>query len=189
MRSIRAATSVSALLFAICVAVLGSKPVESTLSAYRVVRVAEQEGAKFPHGVVEALPPTFGVRTIGTADRTCVEFPQTTSMVSRRSGDFEIGGQIAGLKADELGKVWWAPIHDPEAIEAMLIVRGSRLDQPAITSRFVSSHYAWPIIGADRHVVRDHAFYPSSFSLPSAGRWLLVATSGPDWGCFIVTVR
>jgi hypothetical protein len=109
--------------------------------------------------------------------------------VSRRSGEFETGAQISALKAGQAGKVWWNPLHNPQPGKAALIVRSTRLDQPEITSRFVSSRYAYPVDKDGHAHLEKYAFYPTGFSLPSAGRWLLIATSANDWGCFIVTVK
>ena len=177
------------LLSAIFMSALGTGLVENTLSAYEVVHAAEQEGAAFPHGIGQAPPFTWGVRTIGTPERKCVEFPSNAPRggTARRSGEFYVGG-IDVLNAHTRGKVGWATLHNPEDTKAVLVVRGSRLDRPEITSRFVSSHYGWPVL-EDGHAHREYAFYPTAFSLPSAGRWLLIATSANDWGCFIVTVQ
>jgi len=30
--------------------------------------------------------------------------------------------------------------------------------------------------------------YPSEVSFPSAGQWVIVATAGNDWGCFVLDV-
>ena len=174
------------LFVALCAgSVLGAKLVEATVSAYRSVEAAQHEGAAFPHETQQAPSRTFG--SVGTAERKCVQFPPK-AWSARRSGDFEIGGQIAVLKAHTPGKVWWTTLHNPEDTKAVLVVRASRLDRPEITSRFVSSHYGWPVM-KDGHAHREYAFYPTAFSLPSPVRWLLVATSGNDWGCFIVTVQ
>ena len=174
---------------------LGEKLVGTTLSAYRIVQAAEQEGAAFPHGIRQAPPFRLRAETIGTAERKCVEFPPNVDSkwafhhpVSRRSGEFETGALITALKAGQRGKVWWNPLHNPQSAKAALIVRGTRLDQPEITSRFVSSRIAWPVLHTDAPMPK-YAFYPSGFALPSRGRWLLVATAGNDWGCFIVTVQ
>ncbi len=84
--------------------------VGAIVSAQRLVEAAQQEGARFPRGNPQAPPRTFG--SIGTPDRKCVEFLPSRSafpLVSRRSGEFKIGGQIAALKAGRPGKVWWNP--------------------------------------------------------------------------------
>ncbi len=166
---------------------------------------AEAEGAAFPR---EAQPPSlpYGFRTDavkGTDERKCVAFPDGAALShtngwdnSRRSGEFVIGGEIIeGLKASVAAKVFWVPLHDPSSREAILHVRSIRLDQPPITARFSSSEYASSLkperVSGETRYVRDEdsIFYPSGFSLPNAGRWLFIATSAYDWGCFIVTVR
>ncbi len=182
------------LLTAVLTCALGTALVGKTLSAYRIVQAAEQEGAAFPHAIAQAPPRTL--RSMGTAARKCVEFPRNVDSkwafhhaVSRRSGEFETGALISALKAGQAGKVWWNPLHKPRPAEATLIVRGTRLDQPAITSRFVSTRYAYPVTKDGHAHLEEYAFYPTGFSLPSPGRWLLVATSEDDWGCFIVSVQ
>jgi hypothetical protein len=168
------------------------------------IQQAEAEGAGFTHEVAPASQPS-GFRpgeVKGTDARRCVEFPDSGVLShisslenSRRSGEFVVGGEIVeGLKAGVAAKVFWVPLHDPASRKATLLVRSVRLDEPAITSRFVNTDYAFPMKEQrfpikDSVADREHGFYPSGFSLPTAGRWLLVATSGPDWGCFIVTVR
>ena len=141
----------------------------------------------FPRGDTQTPSrPGFDTqKTIGTADRRCVEW--TVAAVRGRSGEFVVGGEIGALSDGREGKVYWAPFHDPASVRATLFVRGSRLDQAEITSRFISSNYASPV-AANGSVIGDHAFYASGFTLRSAGRWLLIATSANDWGCFVVTV-
>jgi hypothetical protein len=125
-----------------------------------------------------------------------VEFPIQYG-ATRRSGDFVTGAEIAALTAGREGKVFWTPLHDPASVHSTLLVRGTFLDQPGITSHFSSSNYSWPFKENPPSLpIRDSeidraqgATYVTGVSLPNAGRWLLVATSGPDWGCFIVTVQ
>jgi hypothetical protein len=165
------------------------------------IQEAEAQGAAFPREAAPASLPSGFSDVEGTGERKCVAFPdgavlsQNAMANSRRSGEFVVGGEIIqGLKAGMGAKVFWVPLHDPASRNATLIVRSVRLDSPSITSHFVTNKYAFPM-KEQRYPIKDsvadreHGFYPSGFSLPSAGRWLFVATSGPDWGCFIVTVR
>ena len=108
------------------------------------IQEAEAEGAAFPS---EAPPPSlhrvFQRKAEGTAERKCVEFPVQYG-AARRSGDFVAGADITNLTAGREGKVTWTPLHDPASVRSSLLVRGSRLDQPGITSHFASSNYVWP---------------------------------------------
>jgi hypothetical protein len=161
------------------------------------VQVAEKEGSLFPHeAAFESLLAAFAANDVGVEgkdERKCVEIPQV-SPAWRRSGEIIVGGEIGALKAAKQGKVPWHPLHNPASRNATLLVRSARLDDPTITSRFSSVDYAFPIElqpgqpVKEGKVDREHGFYPSGFSLPSAGRWLLTVTSASDWGCFIVTV-
>jgi len=165
-------------------------------SAPTTVQEAELEGAALgSEAAPDTLPHGFGTAaTQGTSERKCVEFPITAQAVSRRSGDFIVGGAMGDLKAGVSNKVWWAPLHDPVSRDAKLVVRNAWLDDPSITSFFHSSQYARPFKKLGKtvaaSVVDEHyAFYASGFSLPSPGRWMLTVTSVTDWGCYIVTVR
>ncbi len=115
---------------------------------------------------------------------------------SVRSGEFTIGGQLgdylyptSALHAGHRGKIWWRP--DLAKAEMSLEVRGRSLTNPQDTLRFNSATVAWPVgEGVGRSVppkLRDY-FFPSGIVVPKPGRWLLVATSGANWGCFIVNV-
>jgi hypothetical protein len=160
----------------------------STRSLPTTIQTAENEGAAFMREAApRSLPSGFNEEQ-GTGDRKCVEFPiMLDAPVARRSGEFLVGGQTGGLSSGSEGKVWWFPMHDPATRKATLEVRSIRLDDSSKTSVFKSQNYAWPISSGVPDL--EHGFYPSGFALPSAGRWLLVATSASDWGCFIVTVQ
>jgi hypothetical protein len=185
------------LVYTILVSTIAQQP--DSLTTPTSIQAAEQEGQIYPHANTEPPPSILKVdEVIGSAERKCVEIPAGVMPAwpgsYRKSGEFVAGGEIGALRAGREAKVPWSPFHDPAGIGATLLVRGSRLDEPGITSRFVSSNYAWPIRELrqpvkDSVVDRDHAFFPSGFMLPSSGRWLLVATSGNDWGCFVVTVQ
>ena len=148
------------------------------------VAAAEAEAASYP----QAPPPrvtTFNLRHDfpGSAERTCVEVGEDAADQGIRSGEFVAGNLGSFTKhwgtAAETGKVWWKPLHTLDISESGLTVRATLLDDPAITRVYHNDGIGY---GSGR-------FYPSLISLPRHGRWMLVATSGPDWGCFIVTLR
>ena len=110
--------------------------------------------------------------------RKCVAANPNESEI--RSGDFligaEVGGSLGAPMAGREAKIYWVPRHP--AVGDTLVVRATLLDSPADTSRFVSANWA----------VSTGWFYASGYLLPKSGRWLVIATSGPDWGCFILRV-
>jgi hypothetical protein len=64
-------------------------------------------------------------------------------------------------------------------------VRGASLRPAGDTLRYTNT--GWAIGGSPREGAFGPIFYASGIVFPSPGRWLLIATSGHDWGCFIVT--
>jgi hypothetical protein len=161
------------------------------------IELAEREGASWPRRPVPALvSPAFFIdhsqktsftstlpklvppnRNHGRSERKCVE---GFDLGPIRSGEFVIGGELGGRMLSSprgLQKIYWIPLH-PSEVDT-LVVRGTLLDSPRDTTRFVSADRAHAIPSREM-------FYPSLVSLPKNGRWLMVATSGPDWGCFIL---
>jgi hypothetical protein len=155
------------------------------------VEAAEAEGLTMPRAAdVEPLPTVF--RSLAsrrpnawmrpsdnTPERNCVEGFDIRPI---RSGEFVIGGNLGGdvamMHGDRGGKVWWLPMHQQTA--GRLVVRGTRLGDRGDTIRYVTSNVAFNSGGR---------FFPSGIAVPDLGRWLMVATSGTDWGCFILSVR
>lgn len=157
---------------------------------------AEAEGRGHPRSRPPHEPDGAFQRAAGTAARACVEVepllaPDDDSTLPAsdqrgsaghgiRSGEF-VAGPFGGYKQNWArdprdGKLWWVPLHR----EAMpgLTVRAILLDDPAIRRTFTLT----PAAGA------DGPFYPSGVVLPEPGRWMLLATAGPDWGCFVMTI-
>ena len=66
-----------------------------------------------------------------------------------------------------------------------LMVEVSRLDTDAEGFTFESDQVGW----TDDTSNGPTSFYPTWIEMPEPGRWQLVATSGPDWGCFILDLR
>lgn len=149
---------------------------------------AEAEAATYPRAPRSAVQRPL--------ERRCVDAYDAEGMFSVRSGEFTIGGDLGGspyagqaLRAGRKGKIWWQPDHG--APEMALIVRGRSLSSPQDTIRFNSTNVARPARGNGVRPValeqRDY-FFPSGIAIPRAGRWLVIATSGTNWGCFIIRV-
>jgi len=157
-----------------------------TLPIRHTVEEAEREGADYPRGATPAHRQTlFAGSPVGTAERKCVPGPTPELAVSEiRSGDFVIGGQIGGWRTATAGrqsKIWWVPYHNPFEHATKLLVRGARLGAASDTVRFTQPDWAWPSGG-----LKTDSFFPSGVTLPTTGMWLLIATAGDDWGCFIL---
>ena len=159
------------------------------------VREAEAQGADFAHDAPQVVQQTyfsdfpFG----GTADRRCVvaaAYDAYTSAPngSLRSGDLIVRGGFlnaswGGFQAGKGYKVVWLPLHGSPSKKPPLVVRAARIGSPADSVRFRIDGLAKgtgptvPLYG-----------YPSEVSFPSAGQWVIVATAGNDWGCFVLDV-
>ena len=129
------------------------------------------------------VPPLFRRNVPGTSERACVDVNRNLGAMGRdgalRSGEFVAGpfdSYIIHWTPYNEGKLWWAPLHTDlmpgVRVEAIL------LDEPSVRHTFEFS-----TVG---HT--DGAFYPSGILLPKSGTWRLLVTSGPDWGCFELTL-
>jgi hypothetical protein len=148
---------------------------------------ASAEAARHP----QAPPPrAIGLAfqdAPGTGARSCVDVERQRPASAQdgvRSGEFLAGpfviyADMWRQNPENASKLWWVPLHT--GTMPGLTVRAVLLDDPTVQRVFTAA-----IVG---HNDRGReAFYPSGVVLPSAGRWMLVATAGPDWGCFIVTL-
>jgi hypothetical protein len=150
---------------------------------------AEADGIAFQRAAASlALQPGLN-RSEAIGGRNCVTGFETGPA---HSGEFLIGGMLAGhhsMLSGREGKVWWQPSYGRLDMPPLL-VRGRNLNNPSDTVRFESARLAWQV-NPDRSPVpveqRDY-FFPSGITIPTPGRWLLIATSGVNWGCFILTV-
>jgi hypothetical protein len=145
------------------------------------VQLAEAQGARF----ALAPAPELSQYTLltaqypGTSDHRCVEAGEAFRI---RSGDFTVAGfsVYRGVWHAGWGKLNWMPYHPQPANPGQLIVRATRLDDPTKQWIFEREGGMAHAPGANL----DYS-YPSAFYLPSPGRWMLVATAGTNWGCFI----
>ncbi|MDX2260088.1 MAG: hypothetical protein SFU84_00145 [Gemmatimonadales bacterium] len=113
----------------------------------------------------------------------------TTNSQAVRSGDFIAGPfeTYNDVWKQGYGKLWWHP-SEMTPKPPLLVVQATRLDEQAESRVFESSDIAWPS-GPKESEATSLKFYPTGIRLPSLGRWMLVATAGNNWGCFIHTIR
>ncbi|HEV8445479.1 MAG TPA: hypothetical protein VGQ44_01620 [Gemmatimonadaceae bacterium] len=159
------------------------------------IREAEAQGADFAHDAPQVVQQSYFTdsRFGGTAERRCVVAASYTAYTSApngslRSGDFIVRGGFldaswGGFHAVKGYKVLWLPLHGSSSQKPPLVVRAARIGSPADSVRFRIDGLAKgtgpsvPLYG-----------YPSEVSFPSAGQWVIVATAGNDWGCFVLDV-
>jgi hypothetical protein len=169
----------------------------TTLSA--IVDSVERAGAQWDRDTTAVQIPTMYARAAsGTSQRRCVE---TRGMQSVRSGDFAAWGQLtfatpkviaadsssaaapllAGWAASNTAKgarsqkVGWTPIHRPTP--GGYHFEFWPVDQSA-TRPTINTSLAYTGDG-------QPPFISSGLSIAAPGTWVVVVTSGPDWGCFI----
>ena len=179
-----------ALLIASTARVVGAQSIPATIPQ------AEAEGARFVrHDSLLARQRYFADSPIdndrgggsgwgwlgGTSERRCVS--DSLPDFSLRSGEFIVRG-AREFEAGKDHKVFWIPLHGSPSSKPPLVVRAARVDSAADSVRL-------RVDGLARGQFRAGPLYgyPSLVSFPSAGRWLVVATSGGDWGCFVLDVK
>jgi hypothetical protein len=165
----------------------------SALAAQTVpvtVAEAEREAIGFPRAGASAPSQSLfsGSQFAGISDRRCV--PSTTEDLhatgSLRSGDMIVRGPLIGTNGMQAGKedkVLWVPLHAPSIGRPPLVLRADRIDHPADSLRLTFAGLTYGPGPAGRMFG-----YPSLVSFPKPGQWLVVATAGDDWGCFVVDV-
>lgn len=139
---------------------------------------AAEARALVPPGVVQAaisIDPRdadFIAGAVGTTERKCVDAGGGGRI---RSGDFVAAmPNYAAYWAQGGVKVMWVSTR-PQVPRVELVVKATRLDVVA-----EGRVYGVETLNAPS--------YPSRVYLPTAGRWMMVATAGDAWGCFVVTV-
>jgi hypothetical protein len=146
------------------------------------IRDAEDEGRDYQTSPSpERRAPAFEGTVGGDRGRVCVEM---SGKGPTRSGEFvaEIFYLYEDGEAGEWGaKMPWAPLHLQEEVFANgdvsgVVVRAASLDEPSkISTQKFTTVAGFEDLGS---------VYTSYVRLPGEGPWRMVATSGPDWGCF-----
>jgi len=150
-------------------------------------QAAEQEGAAFPRQAPPAQLHVFFSREFaGTAERKCVTASPPVAGGSLRSGEFIIRSSLltpTTQRPPNGYKVLWVPEHNPYEFHSTLLIRARRLAASSDSLRQEVADWAYQPGGP-----RTASAFPSLIDFPIGGRWLIVATAGPDWGCFVLGV-
>ena len=176
---------ISRLALMILVAVAGAARAQGIP---RTAREAEAEGALFAREAADAAQAGWAARPArGTRERRCVP-PRTPGdsvpVGSLRSGEFAIRAWFTvpqGFRVDYPHKILWLPLHPRTNGDAPLLIRAARLGQPADSIRLT-------VAGLTHSATGSEYGYLSTVSFPALGEWLVVATAGADWGCFLFTI-
>ena len=166
-----------------------------------LMSIAEAEAEAHDWPAVDGPPDETAAsgRYEGESERVCVDVqPGVSESGAWRSGDFVAGHFDVFLeerpKNPRYSKLWWSPVHNRPDLLAGVTVRAVRLDEledARSTRVFHFEIVAWPESpdATSTPLPKDEYpdyFYPSGLELPSGGHWMLVATMGPNWGCFVI---
>ncbi|HXT15022.1 MAG TPA: hypothetical protein VN706_05295 [Gemmatimonadaceae bacterium] len=176
--------TLSVVVLPLCVAL---HTAASQLAIPVTVAQADAEAAGYSRSDTASAPQAFFARpSAGTSDRRCVDSRNADDRQatgSLRSGEMIVRGRwndSTGLHAGKEDKFLWLPLHGSADLKAPLVIRADRVGEPADSLRLTIAHVA----RGGGHMYG----YPSLVSFPTPGRWLVVATAGSDWGCFILDV-
>ena len=117
----------------------------------------------------------------GPTARLCVDVANNEWV---ESGDF-IAGPFALYRASWAGgppKTVWFPAHQSRFQSTPVTVSATPLGASGDSRIFAAQRP-----GFSRLFFRNEP-RPVVMMLPAAGQWMLVATVGTNWGCFIVTL-
>jgi hypothetical protein len=138
------------------------------------IAAAEAEGRR-------ARQPKVGCTQITSECASYFGSPSVRSCTSTltgaimRSGEMVLGGNAT--HPDGPVRMWWLPMRPSEG--ATLVVRARSLESPGDTLRFTMSEWSRGEPGGE-------FYYLTHFPWKKSGHWLVVATSGADWGCFVL---
>jgi len=151
-----------------------SLPNASLLPIAMTVAAAEAEGRLWPRRP-EGCTQIVSECTYYFADATPRTCTQTGSAPTVRSGEIVVGGNSVSPVGSQ--RIWWVPMHP--ATGDSLVIRATLPASPADTVRFTMPEWS-------RGLPDGEFYWLTKFLWPKAGHWLVVATSGSDWGCFIL---
>jgi hypothetical protein len=141
------------------------------------VSAAEAEGSKYPKPDVSARMALLYGEAFGPTDRRCVD---AEKHATARSGDFVAGPFDEHVMLADVGghaerKVWWAPRQTTTMPPMQL--RAAKIGAPDITMSWSFPSVVWN---------ESDYFFNTTIRFPEVGKWLVVVTSGSNWGCFLL---
>jgi len=178
---------------------VAATPGQRLPNAATVIAAAEAEGAAYRRPTEQERTSTTQVlaRAPGALERRCVEAKDRLV----RSGEFSVGAfdYYPWLWRQGVSKMSWRPLIVPAGIdrssqvseEWVLSIRATRLDASAKVVEVRSRTLSRGVLrNADpsNFAALNSLFYSGvGMLLPTPGRWLIVGSAGPNWGCFILT--
>jgi len=153
----------------------------TTADRTELVALIEDAGREHPSVSDGLWEPAYWLEVpgAGTSERRCVEVPAQGPV---RSGDFRLTYMPIRPQAGRPHKIAWSPTDDSPSMS--LQVRGRLVSDPESSLALRTSRTA-RTTGADDDT---WYFFPSMTEFPESGEWVVVATSGANWGCFIFDV-
>jgi len=139
----------------------------------RTVDAAEAEGARYPKAGGIAEQAMYG-EAFGPKERRCVD---AETHVTARSGEFVAGPFDTHVVMAGSGqrKVWWAPRQT--ANMPPMQFRAAKIGAPDVSVSWSFPSIVWNANGY---------FFNTTIRFPEVGKWVVVVTSGDNWGCFLL---
>lgn len=148
--------------------------VTSAQAPPRSVEDAEAEGSNFTKAVDAPDIPAFA-EAFGPRERRCVD---ADTHAAARSGEFIAGPFHEYYSMAGAGrKVWWAPKHH-SATMPPLRLRATKVGAPEVT-------VDWTLSSIAR--TENGYFFNTTIRFPQNGKWMVIASSGDNWGCFLLS--
>ena len=162
-----------ALLF-VCGSGLGAQAPTQATSADAQIAAAERAAASLPSVIAGAPPRKCNI--VAPAQIVLPWSSKNPASFDLASGDFVARSISFGWdKTLEIGKIPLKPSHPDPAITLRLV--WSRIDPAGetLTRQF-------PMVNVTGG---GPMFYATAPQFPTPGRWMVVATAGAEWGCFV----
>jgi hypothetical protein len=162
------------VLLCVCGIGLGAQVPARVTSPEAQIAAAEKAAASMP-GVTANTPP----RKCYILKPEQIVLPGASdnpASFDLASGDFVARSVSFGWdKTYEIGKIPLTPRHLDPSVKVRLDL--SRLDASAETR---AVHF--PMVNVEKG---GPMFYATASQFPTPGRWMVVATAGANWGCFV----